>query len=194
MEYRYLLYMVAGYLSGSILFGKLIPSLLKHVDVTKEADDGNPGAFNAFTCGGPLCGVLALLLDLLKGSLPVLLCAFFLGTNSWLFALVIAAPVFGHAHSLFGKGKGGKGIAVSFGVLLGLLPIWQPLVCLIIWYLLFLAVIPAKSNTRKSIYAFFAFAISTILTIRSLPIVGGCILMAVIVIHKHYVSAKSIEQ
>ena len=166
MEYSYLFYIVAGFISGSILFGRIIPLLFKNIDVTKDSDDGNPGAFNAFICGGPICGLFVLLLDLLKGALPVLLCISHIGTDSWLFAFVIAAPVFGHAHSIFNRGNGGKGIAVSFGVLLGLLPIWQPLVLLIVWYLLFLLAIPAKSNTRKSIYAFFTFGISAVFAVK----------------------------
>jgi len=194
MEYSYLFYIVAGFISGSILFGRIIPLLFKNIDVTKDSDDGNPGAFNAFTCGGPICGLFVLLLDLLKGALPVLLCVSHIGTDSWLFSFVIAAPVFGHAHSIFNKGNGGKGIAVSFGVLLGLLPIWQPLVLLIVWYLLFLLAIPAKSNTRKSIYAFFAFGISAIFAVKYTMIMCGCILIAGIVIHKHYLNAIACEQ
>lgn len=194
MEYEYLFYILVSFFSGSILFGKIIPFLFKNVDVTQKSDDGNPGAFNAFTYGGTTCGLLVLLLDLLKGAFPVTLCASRIGTNSWLFAFVIAAPVFGHVHSIYNRGSGGKGIAVSFGVLLGLLPIWQPLTLLIIWYLFFLAALPAKSNTRKSIYAFFAFAISSIFAIKFRIIMCGCILIAGIVIHKHYLNAITHEQ
>lgn len=194
MEYEYLYYIVAGYFSGSILFGRMIPLLFKNVDVTKESEDGNPGTFNAFACGGPVCGLLVLLSDLLKGAVPVMLCTSHAGTDSWLFAFVIAAPVFGHAHSIFYKGTGGKGIAVSFGILLGLLPVWQPLALLIVCYLLFLTAMPSKSNTRKSIYAFFAFGISSIFAVKSKRIMYGCILAACIVIHKHYVSAAACGQ
>ncbi len=193
MEYEYLFYIIVGFFSGSILFGKIIPFLFKNVDVTQESNDGNPGAFNAFTYGGTNCGLLVLLLDLLKGILPVMLCASHIGTDSWLFSFVIAAPVFGHVHSIFNRGMGGKGIAVSFGVLLGLLPIWQPLILLIIWYLLFLAALPAKSNTRKSIYAFLAFGISSIFAVKAKMVMCGCILIACIVIHKHYLSAITHE-
>ena len=194
MEYGYLFYMVVGFFSGSILFGRMIPLVFKSVDVTRESDDGNPGVFNAFVCGGTGCGLLALLSDLLKGALPVMLCASHIGTDSWLFSLVIAAPVFEHAYSIFNRGNGGKGIAVSFGVLLGLLPIWQPLVLLIVWYLLFLVIIPDKSNTRKSIYAFFAFGISSIFAVKYKRIMHGCILIAGIVIHKHYVNAVACKR
>lgn len=194
MEYGYLFYIVFGFLSGSILFGRIIPYLFKNIDVTKESDDGNPGVFNAFACGGPVCGILALVMDLLKGALPVVLCVSYIGTDSWLFALVLAAPVLGHAHSAFNRGKGGKGIAVSFGVLIGLLPVWQPLALLIVWYLLFLMIIPGKSNTRKSIYAFLAFGISAVFVVKYKMIRYGCMLISGVVIHKHYLSAIACEQ
>lgn len=134
MEYGYLFYIVIGFLSGSILFGRIIPFLLKKVDVMQESDDGN-----------------------------------------------------------FNKGKGGKGIAVSFGVLLGLLPIWQPLVLLAVCYILFLIAIPAKSDTRKSIYAFLVFGIGSLFVVKYRTIMCGCILIAGIVIHKHYLSAIACE-
>lgn len=191
MEYGYYFYVIMGFLSGSILFGRLVPMLLKGVDVQETSEDGNPGTFNAFACGGVLCGILVLLCDLGKGALPVMMCVRQLGINSWKFALVMAAPVFGHAHSVFHKGSGGKAIAVSFGVLIGLLPIWKPLVFLIFWYLLFVVVIPSRSNTRKSVYAFLAFALTVLFGVRSRVIFMGCFLMSGIVIHKHCLKANA---
>ena len=77
------------------------------------------------------------------------------------------------------------------GVLIGLLPVWKPLIFLIFWYLLFVAVIPMKSNTRKSIYAFLAFAFTCLSFIRKKSILAGCLLMSAIVIHKHCLKAKA---
>lgn len=191
MEYGYYFYVILGWISGSILFGRLVPMFLKGVDVEEASGDGNPGTFNAFACGGALCGVLVLICDLAKGALPVMLCSRRLGTEAWPFALVMAAPVFGHAHSVFQKGHGGKAIAVSFGVLIGLLPIWKPLVFLIFWYLLFVAVIPVKSNTRKSIYAFLGFSATSFCFLRHKVILAGGLLLSGIVIHKHCLKANA---
>ena len=112
------------------------------------------------------------------------------GMDSWMFALVMAAPVFGHAHSLFQKGHGGKAIAVSFGVLIGLLPLWQPLAALIFWYLLFVIVISARSNTRKRIYV-SGLCCSVMLTVPRRTVLAGCVLMSGIVIHKHCLKANA---
>ena len=82
-----------------------------------------------------------------------------------------------------------------FGVLIGLLPVWQPLALLIIWYLLFLfMIIPGKSNTRKSIYAFLAFGISAVFVVKYKMIRYGCMLISGVVIHKHYLSAIACGQ
>ena len=128
---------------------------LRGVDVQTESEDGNPGTFNAFACGGAFCGILVLLADLGKGALPVALCARDLGMDSWMFALVMAAPVFGHAHSLFQKGHGGKAIAVSFGVLIGTASSVAASGSLIFWYLLFVIVISARSNPEKAYIRFW---------------------------------------
>ena len=93
MEYGYYFYVILGWISGSILFGRLVPMIMKGVDVEKDSGDGNPGTFNAFACGGVLCGVLVLICDLAKGALPVMLCSRRIGTEAWPFALVMAAPV-----------------------------------------------------------------------------------------------------
>lgn len=191
MKYGYLFYTALGYLAGSILFGRLVPLAVKGVDVEEASADGNPGTFNAFACGGVFCGILVLLLDLLKGILPVWVCARRIGMESWGFAFVMAAPVFGHAHSLFQKGKGGKAIAVTFGVLIGLLPVWKPLAFLIFWYLLFVTAVPMKSNTRKSVYAFFAFALTCLSFVRRKSILAGCLLVSAVVIHKHCLKANA---
>ena len=109
IKYGYDFYIVAGFLTGSILFGRLIPMLLYGKDVEKESEDGNPGTFKCFlyveACSA---GLLFSWRIIGKGLLPVAACARRLGMDSWKFALVMAAPVFGHAHSIFRKGHGGK--------------------------------------------------------------------------------------
>ena len=191
MKYGYDFYIIAGSLSGSLFFGRLIPELLYGVDVRKESEDGNPGTFNAFVYGGVFCGILVLLADIAKGLIPTALCARNLGMDSWKFSLVMAAPVFGHAHSVFHKGHGGKAIAASFGVLIGLYPIGQPLLILIGCYLLFAVALPVKSNTRKSVYAYLLFLVVSILTVPHREILLGCILISAIVVHKHCLKANA---
>ena len=125
----HLLFILAGYLSGSVLFADLVGKLLRKEPFLQESEDGNPGASNAFRYGGFFCGALTLLGDILKGFLPVFLYLRW-GGDMKLYpvwgALVLAAPVIGHVFPVFFGFHGGKGIAVTFGCLLGLLPAWRP--------------------------------------------------------------------
>ena len=100
---KFLEYILIGYLSGSVLYAYLLPRYLKHVDVTEKSGDGNPGAANAFLYAGIPVGVLVLVMELLKGFVPVHLAMGRLPAAEPLVGLVMAAPVLGHAFPL-GKG------------------------------------------------------------------------------------------
>ena len=133
----YLFYLLFGYLSGSVLYSYLIPKHFCHVDVRTANEDQNPGAFNAFSAAGPRVGLFCVLCDIGKGFLPVFLAVHSsaVSMGSWLFALILLAPVAGHAWPFLQPAKGGKAISVSFGVLLGLLPDLRPALLLAAFYL-----------------------------------------------------------
>lgn len=106
----------------------------------EESPDQNPGAFNAFQYGGFRCGVFTLCGDLLKGLLPVWLYIAGSGVSLWhdpWLSLVMAAPVLGHILPVFYRFQGGKGIAATFGCLLGLLPTIRPVALFAVFFLLF---------------------------------------------------------
>ena len=67
---RTILYIIAGYLSGSILSARICSAIFKK-EILLYSNDNNPGAANAFTYGGFSCGILTLFGDILKGFLPV---------------------------------------------------------------------------------------------------------------------------
>lgn len=182
---KYLIFSLIGYLSGSILFAYWIPKAINHIDVRELSEDGNPGTANAFLYSGAFCGVLVLLCELLKGILPIFIGTKVLDITNNGFSFVMAAPVLGHAYSLFHRGKGGKAIAVSFGVLLGLIPEIRPLLLLIFFYLLFSLFFVIRPHLHRSIFAFLCFSLCCyyFLKIRSLTV--GCFFIALIVILKH---------
>jgi len=107
---------VIGFLVGSIPFSLLLVRLCAK-DITKIAD-GNPGATNAWRACGPKIGIPALLLDFLKGVSPVYL-AILLGLTGWKLVPIILAPPLGHAFSPWLHFRGGKSVAVTFGVWAG---------------------------------------------------------------------------
>lgn len=186
MLIEYIFYIALGYLSGSLMFGYAVPKLIKGIDVRKESSDGNPGTANAFLCGGALCGILVLLGDILRGLLPVYMAGKHLGTEFMGFALIMAAPVFGHAFPLAGgKKNGGKGIAVSFGVLIGLYPFLTNLWLLIFWYLLFTLVIIIDPHSFRTAVTYLCWLLSGICFKLNLAVTVGNCLISFVVLDKH---------
>ena len=117
----WLLLIIGGYLLGSIHFCRILGIIFKHTDIVKVSEDHNPGAANAFWyCGKPI-GIVGLILDWLKGLIPVLFGILFLDYNHPLFILVMLAPVLGHAFSIINHFRGGKCITTIFGELSALL-------------------------------------------------------------------------
>lgn len=112
---------VAGaYLVGAVPFGLLVVRGVTGRDIRTEGS-GNIGATNVFRTAGPVLGVAVMLLDLLKGAAPVLV-AQRLGASPAVVVAAGLAAVVGHNWSVFLGGRGGKGIAASYGVLLALSP------------------------------------------------------------------------
>ena len=115
------LLILASYLLGAIPNGLLI-ARLKGVDLQKVGS-GNIGATNVFRCVGKGWGVLAFVLDAVKGFVP----AFFFprlleSAPPWLGLACGVAAVAGHNWPVWLKFKGGKGVSTSAGMLLGIAP------------------------------------------------------------------------
>jgi len=113
----------AAFLTGSIPFSWFIGRFMG-VDLRKMGS-GNPGATNLMRSCGRFPGILGLLLDALKGSVPVLLVRS--AAVGWLPAAVAMAAILGHVLMPWFGFKGGKGVATALGALLVLSPL--PLLC-----------------------------------------------------------------
>ncbi len=126
-----------AYLSGSVLYANIFGDLFGVRERYAESADKNPGVSNAYTYGGFWCGTLTLIFEVAKGALPVLFLRNVPGFLSWGFPLLVAAPVVGHILPVFYGFRGGKGIAVTFGSLAGLLPYFRPLLLLAAAFIFF---------------------------------------------------------
>lgn len=186
MTGREMCFLLAGYLSGSVLYSYLLPKYLLKIDVTAESEDGNPGAANAFAHAGPLMGSIVLLLELLKGFLPVHFAIKMLDPSGIGFGLVMAAPVLGHAFPFWNLKKGGKAIAVSFGVLLGLIPHWTPVLILAALYLIFSLILVIRPHFYRSILTFALFFAGVAWKTTEKGIILGSGILSVIVIIRHF--------
>ena len=182
----YFLFTIIGFVCGSTLFAYWLPRLFKQIDIRELPDDHNPGVANAFLYGGFGTGCLALVFELGKGFVPVFVSRYFLDRSSLLFIPVFIAPVLGHAFPFFQKEKGGKCIAVSFGVLLGLFPEIRPAFFLICFYLLFSLVVVISPHSFRSVITFGLFALCVLFFVPVVSIRVGCILISVIVIYRHF--------
>jgi acyl phosphate:glycerol-3-phosphate acyltransferase len=126
-----LLSIIVAYFFGSVPWGFLLCRIVRKIDIRKYGS-GNIGATNVYrVAGGPLA-VSVLILDISKGFLPVLLAKSFLYTDSLYLILVGIASILGHNFSVFLRGKGGKGVSTSFGVIIGLFPV-PALITLLVW-------------------------------------------------------------
>jgi glycerol-3-phosphate acyltransferase PlsY len=114
-----LFWTAVGFLLGSIPFSYLLGRAIAHADI-RLYGDGNPGAINAWRAGGWRAGVPAVLLDFLKGAVPVVAARSLAAVSGWGLVPVAIAPVAGHAFSPFLRLHGGKALAATFGVWAGL--------------------------------------------------------------------------
>ncbi len=177
------MYIVLGYLCGSVLFARVFASLLQKGDITGQSSDGNPGTANAFMYGGFRCGILTLCGDMLKGFMPVHM---YLKDAGLDFCgpeviLVIIAPVMGHIFSIFNGFKGGKGIAVTFGCLLGLYPDLQPALVLAFMFIFFSLVIRITPHYDRTIWSYRCAAACILLFIKNIYIKTAFLLISLIV-------------
>lgn len=182
------IYIVGGFLCGSIMFCKIIPQIFKKIDVCAVSDDGNPGAANVFTACGVWLGLLCLALDMLKGFLPVFLALRHLNVTLLPFAAVIVAPALGHALGIFNHFHGGKCIATIFGETLALLPVTVVVILLAALYILFSAIVKIRPIRRCSLVTFIVFGILGALSALyhgMLPIAIGIAAISALAVYKH---------
>ena len=94
------LWTIIGFCSGSIPFSYWLGKIFLHTDI-RQYGDGNPGAFNAWRAGKYKIGLPALILDYLKGAIPVGLAKNVFGISGFGLIPIALSPVFGHAFSPF---------------------------------------------------------------------------------------------
>jgi acyl phosphate:glycerol-3-phosphate acyltransferase len=108
---------VLGYLLGSIPFGLVLTKLAGTADL-RTIGSGNIGATNVLRTGRKGLAAATLLCDMLKGTAAVVIAGYYGGPNA---AMLAALGAFlGHLFPVWLKFRGGKGVAVYIGVLLGL--------------------------------------------------------------------------
>jgi acyl phosphate:glycerol-3-phosphate acyltransferase len=192
-----LLLIPVAYLAGSIPFGLLV-GLSRGVDVRKGGS-GNIGATNVARLLGTRYFFLVFVLDLLKGLVPVAVAGMLLrgqepgwqGYALWL--LVGFAAIAGHMFSIFLKFRGGKGVATSAGVLLGVWPYFTlpALAGIAVWIVCFKLTRYVSlgsilgAGTFPLWYLLFGLARGWDVSGAQLPLMVFAVLMALLVVVRH---------
>jgi glycerol-3-phosphate acyltransferase PlsY len=173
MYINFALAVIGAYLLGSIPFGLLIAKA--HGKDLRSIGSGNIGATNVSRALGRKWAYFCFALDVLKGVAPMLITLSLVRPLSsqsqservvllWLWLAVGCAAILGHIFPIYVKFKGGKGVATSFGVALGLWPYYT--ICasfaIVIWVV---AVLIWRYVSLASIAASVSFPLVLILAI-----------------------------
>jgi len=121
MWWQFLGCAVFGYLLGSIPIGIIVGRVARGIDI-RQYGSGKTGSTNVLRTCGARWGIVALVGDLAKGVVPVLI-ARFVSDEPYVQAVAGLAAAIGHDWPLFAGFQGGRGVATSFGAALAMNPI-----------------------------------------------------------------------
>jgi glycerol-3-phosphate acyltransferase PlsY len=113
-----ILIVILAYLIGSIPTAYILFKIKKGDDIRKYGS-GNVGGTNIIRTLGVFWGLFTIIMDVLKGFIPVLISYLIYPEDLVLAAIVSVVAVLGHIFPVYIKFKGGKAIATSFGVIIG---------------------------------------------------------------------------
>ncbi len=198
---KLLILITASYLLGSVPFGLIIARA--HGKDLRLVGSGNIGATNVSRVLGRKWAWLCFVLDVLKGLIPMLVARHFITLPATspklaLWLVVGCVAIFGHIFPIYLKFKGGKGVATSLGVVLGLWPYYTicGLVAFAVWILV---VIIWRYVSLASITAAIVFPVCLTTAVAVVPdwrfdtlwpLFTVAILMPILVILRHRANIK----
>ncbi|MFA5260408.1 MAG: glycerol-3-phosphate 1-O-acyltransferase PlsY [Candidatus Omnitrophota bacterium] len=180
--------LVLSYLIGSLPTGYVLGRLLKGIDI-RHYGSGNVGATNAFRALGKGPGLVVLIIDILKGALAVVALGSLLSLDGIVECVLLGiAVVCGHNWTIFLRFRGGKGIATSLGVLIGLaikFAVLRPvlLLTLFVWIITFIL---SHTVSLASLVAALALPCFMMLTRQVIEIVILGWIFCVFVLVRHW--------
>ena len=184
---KILLLILIAYLLGSIQTGLWIGKVFFHTNL-REHGSGNTGTTNTFRVLGKTAGTITFLVDMLKGTLAVLL-PIWLGVTEVSPLIIGFFAIIGHVFPFFTGFKGGKAVATSAGVLLGFVPLYFVFLLLVFALTLYLTSMISFSSVTTAVVGLITLA--TFPAIHFLldsydPIFSAVlIIMALVIIFRH---------
>lgn len=191
-----ILLVILSYLLGSIPFGYIISKVFKEIDI-REYGSHNIGATNVFRVVGKRYGISCLILDIIKGLIPVVVFSgiYFHFFNphlslGWVKIIMGIATLSGHIWPIYLNFKGGKGVATSFGVFLGIVP-KVVLISLGVWLV---TVLISRMISLGSILAALSLPFIEAFRGTSLTIIIFTIIIVLLIIFRHRENIEKIIQ
>ncbi len=200
---RFAILIIGAYLLGSVPFGLIIAKA--HGKDLRTIGSGNIGATNLSRALGRKWAYFCFVLDVLKGLIPMTVAGRFISsgpsvTELLLWLVVGCAAVLGHIFPVYIKFRGGKGVATSFGIALGLWPYYT--VCAATTFVVWLVVVLVwRYISLGSIVASVAFPVTLVLAIvlssswdfaGLWPLLTAASIIPVIVVVRHRENMKRI--
>ncbi len=176
-----LLWLLFAFFCGALPFSVWLGKIALRKDI-RAYGDANPGAANVFRAGGKGWGWVAILLDILKGAVPVGLANYGAHLTAWPLALIAIAPIAGHAFSPFLHFKGGKAIAVSLGIWCGLTLYQVPLV---LGLILGSYIVLLTNDGWSTVLGFASLIVYLLISAVSTWMLGVWLGNLIIVVYKH---------
>ncbi|CAM4170737.1 glycerol-3-phosphate 1-O-acyltransferase PlsY [Comamonas aquatilis] len=183
-----LIAVIAAYLIGSLSFAVIVSRTMGLND-PRTYGSGNPGATNVLRSGSKAAAAVTLLLDAVKGWLPVMLIKWFgadFGLAEGTMAMAGLAAFLGHLYPVFFGFQGGKGVATALGVLLGISG-WLGLATALTW--LIMAVFFRYSSLASLVAAIFApvyyVLCSGVVWYAETPVTVAIVAMAALLVWRH---------
>ena len=189
--------LVVSYLVGSIPTAYILGRLIKHKDL-RQFGSHNVGATNAFRVLGKGIGIAVLFIDIIKGIIPVVMISDYIilknnvPSGEIIRVILGVAGACGHNWTVFLNFKGGKGVAVTFGVLIGLVIKYSSLrmvfVCVLgVWVVSFVI---SRMVSFASILSSLAFPVCMLLFKQERVFLIMSIVLSVFIIYRHKPNIK----
>ena len=187
--------LLVAYLIGSVPTAYLFGRVLKGIDI-REYGSGNVGATNTFRVIGKVPGLIVLAIDIAKGFLCVGYVASFFMLASPVArpelyrVLVGLATIVGHNWTIFLRFKGGKGVATSAGVVIGLIPgiFWLGFA---VWAIVFLI---TGYVSLASIIASITVPVFTLIFNEPTEIVIFLSILCLLIVYRHRFNIRRLKQ
>ena len=183
MEINFIVLFLVFYLIGSIPFAYILTKFFGLGDI-RNIGSGNVGATNVLRTGNRILALIVLFLDILKGSIPlIILKNYFLQSSSELVIYTLGSfVILGHLFPIWLKFRGGKGVATYIGYIFSVDYVFG-LIYIFLW--LIIAFI-SKFSSLASIISLIILPFVMCLKLTNINVILLFFLISIIIISKHY--------